>query len=177
MIEVNLKRIKGNRSCTLGILQIPRFEFKCQTLELADGSDFFVKQNCRLDEGNYVLVSGFENMSAFFPVFKKKPKRFACKPKFIFEDLNYMGLSTGDIGLGVKAIDDFSIQGSADLERMFKDLFTHIFTKFNETVVLTIYKSKRYEESLGEYFETQKAIADMNFLQEDDEFPEMNDDE
>jgi len=176
MIEVNLKRIKGNRSCTLGILQIPQFEFRCQTLELADGSDFYVKQNCRLDEGSYVLVKGFENMCAFFPVFKKKPKHFACRPKFIFEDLNYMGLSTGDIGLGVKAIDEFSIQGSAELEHKFKELFTHIFTKFNETVVLTIYKSKAYEDTDGDYFETQKAIEDMNFLQ-DEENLEMYEDE
>lgn len=169
MIEVNLKRNKGNRSCTFGILQIPQFEFKCQTIELADGKDFYYKQNCRLDEGNYVLEKGFANMSAFFPVFKRKPKGFAGKPSFCFLDLDYMHLKTGDIGLGIRQIDNFSIQSSAELEKAFKDLFQNIFINYREILVLNIYKSKNYESTMDDYFEEQHKIESMNFLEEDDD--------
>ncbi len=169
MIQLNLKRTKGNLSCTMGILQIPQFEFKCMTIELADGHDFISKQNCSLDEGNYVLEKGFAQMSAFFPVFKRKPKGFAGKPSFVFQDLDYMHLNTGDIGLGVRQIDEFSIQGSTDLESAFKTLFQNIFMNYNEVIVLTIYKSKKFEMTYNEYFQSQREIESRSFLEEEEE--------
>ena len=68
---MNLKRKYENNSCTHGILTIPAYQFKCLTLELCNGNKMMCKQDCRINEGSYLLERGYAQGWPSFPVFKK----------------------------------------------------------------------------------------------------------
>ena len=126
MIQMNLKRKYENNSCTHGILTIPAYQFKCLTLELCNGNKMRCKQDCRINEGSYLLERGYAQGWPSFPVFKKKPSGFFRKPEFNLSADNYMNLPTGDIALGTEMLDGFSIRQSDELAEVFKAIFTFV---------------------------------------------------
>ena len=167
MIQINLKRKYENNSCTHGILTIPAYNFRCLTLELRDGDNLSYKQDCRIPEGNYVLVRGFAQGWASFPVFKKKLRGFPKKPEFNLSADKYMELPVGDIALGIEKIDNFSIRQSNDLATAFKEIFRDAFIR-KEIVVLCVYKGKLYEYEDVSYI--QELEKDYDFLKNDNEY-------
>ena len=166
MIQVNLKRKYENNSCTQGILTIPAYNFRCLTLELRDGDDMTFKQDCRIPEGSYILVRGFAQMWPSFPVFRRKLRGFARRPEFNLSAGKYMELPTGDIALGIKRIDDFSIQQSDELATAFKEIFREVFSR-KEIVVLCVFKGISYQYEDVTYNQMQGRSYD--FLKTDDE--------
>ena len=126
---MNLKRKYENNSCTHGILTIPAYGFKCLTLELRDGDNLKCMLDCRIAEGNYILVRGYAQGWPSFPVFKKKPHGFAKRPVFNLSADCYMNLPTGDIALGTEMLDSFSIRPSDELATAFKEIFHEVFLK------------------------------------------------
>lgn len=168
MISFNLKRVHANRSCIHGILSVPRFNFKCYTLELREGEDLLYKQNCSINLGNYILEPGFAQGSPMHPVFKRKPKGFAKRPELRLDKADYMHLSTGDIALGISKEDEFSLKQSFQFSDKFREMCKDIFTR-KEIVVLTVYKSRLFDyEDIG-YEDTIRIYDDMNFIGDDDD--------
>ena len=141
---MNLKRKYENNSCTHGILTIPAYGFKCLTLELRNGDDRTYKLDCRISDGNYILVRGYAQGWPSFPIFKRKPVGFAKKPEFNLTVGNYISLPSGDIALGTEMLDKYSIQQSNELATAFKEIFREVFLR-KETVVLCVYKSMIYK--------------------------------
>lgn len=168
MIQINLKRKKGNNSVVFGILEIPRFDFKCTTMELKDGQDLVYKQNCCLPVGNYLLDRCIAEGSAFFPRLKRKPLGFAVKPRFELTNLSYPQLNTGMIAVGM-INDDFSLKENYELSAKFKEVFTQVFLS-GETVVLCIFKGNYYQHTDMSYEEVKQNEA-ASFLDDwkDDE--------
>lgn len=166
MIQMNLKRIYENNSCTHGILTIPAYHFRCLTLELRDGDDLSYKHDCRIPEGSYTLIRGFAQQWPSFPVFKKKLKGFAKRPEFNLSANTYMKLPTGHIALGTAKLDDFSIQQSDDLATAFKEIFRDVFIR-KQIVTLCIFKSNSYRYEDVTYHQHEEMSYD--FLKNDDE--------
>lgn len=163
MIQMNLKRKYENNSCTYGILTIPAYGFRCLTLELRDSAELKLKLDCRIPEGSYVLVRGFAQGWPSFPVFKKKPLGFAKKPEFNLTADRYMNLPAGNIVLGTKMIDDFTISHSDELATTFKEIFQEVFQK-KEMVVLCVYKAKTFRHEDKTYTQFRDKINDfINF--------------
>ena len=160
MIQMNLKRIYENNSCTHGILTIPAYHFRCVTLELRDGDNLTYKHDCRIPEGSYTLVQGFAQYCPSFPVFKKKLKGFAKKPEFNLSAGKYMELPTGHIALGTAKLDNFSIQQSNDLTTAFMEIFRDVFMR-DEIVVLCVYKGISYRYEDVSYRQTMKMAYDF----------------
>lgn len=165
MVQVNLKRKYENNSCTHGILTIPAYGFKCLTLELRDGDELTYKLDCRISDGNYIMVRGFAQCWPSFPVFKQKPAGFAKKPEFNLTDGSYSSLPAGDIALGTEILDPFSIRQSGRLAAAFKEIFQEVFLK-KETVVLCVYKSQTFRHEDVTY--NQYQDRDYNFIINDD---------
>ena len=161
MIQVNLKRKYENNSCTHGILTIPAYGFKCLTLELRNGDDRKIKLDCRIAEGNYILVRGFAQDWPSFPVFKKKPHGYAKRPVFNLSADNYMNLPTGDIALGTEMLNKFSIRPSDELATAFKEIFQEVFLK-KEIVVLCVYKATTFRHEDISYSQCQGKT--FNFI-------------
>ena len=164
MIKVNLKRKYENNSCTHGILTIPAYNFKCLTLELRDGDNLKCMLDCRIAEGNYILVRGYAQGWPSFPVFKKKPHGFAKRPVFNLSADCYMNLPTGDIALGTEMLDSFSIRPSDELATAFKEIFHEVFLK-RETVVLCVYKASTFRHEDVSY--NQRLDKVYNFIKSD----------
>ena len=164
MVQMNLKRKYENNSCTHGILTIPAYNFKCLTLELRDGINLSCKLDCRISEGNYMLVRGFAQGWPSFPVFKKKPQGFAKKPEFNLSADNYTNLPAGDIALGTEMLDPFSIRSSNELATVFKEIFQDAFVR-KETVVLCVYKGQSYKYEDVTYSHFQNKV--YNFVKDD----------
>lgn len=170
MIQINLKRKYENNSCTHGILTIPAYNFRCLTLELCDGDNLSYKHDCRIPEGTYTLVRGFAQGWPSFPVFKKKLKGFAKRPEFNLSAGTYMELPTGNIALGTKILDDFSILQSDDLATAFKEIFRDAFTR-KEIVALCVYKSNSYRYEDVSYHQHLEKVYD--FLNKDEDEDEL----
>ncbi len=169
MLELKLKRLKGNKSVTHGVLTIPQYDFRCRTLELADGSDMLYKNGCCVDKGTYVLRQTVAENSYFMPIFKKKPKGFAKNPQIVFAGLNYLHLATGNIGLGVDPQEDFSIGESTVLKEKALEIFSNCFRN-REMMVLNIEVSKNFQYSdLGYYDVQKKCEEDLDFIEGFDE--------
>ncbi|MBO6029917.1 MAG: hypothetical protein J6T44_05300 [Prevotella sp.] len=164
MIEFNLKRIKGNRSVTHGRLSIPRFNFACHTLELADGNDLMFKQNCCINTGTYQLVAGFDQKEPLYPVFRYKPVGFAKKPSFNLEVNDYLHLVTGDIALGVAVDSEWAVRQTIEFADKFRELCREIALQ-REIMVLTVYKSRHYEFEDRCYEDEIHVIDEMNFFE------------
>ena len=160
---MNLKRKYENNSCTHGILTIPAYGFKCLTLELGDGDSLTFKLDCRISEGNYMLVRGYAQNWPSFPVFKKKPHGFAKKPSFNLEVTDYTNLPTGDIGLGTSRASDFALSTSTELQEKFPEICREVFTS-NEIVVLSVYRSKKFRKTT---VETTTVMGNFDFIEED----------
>ncbi|MBR6589713.1 MAG: hypothetical protein IKK67_04525 [Bacteroidaceae bacterium] len=169
MLQINLKRKQGNKSVVFGVLSIPKYGFKCVTMEMAPAtSDMMYKHSCGIPEGNYTLTPGFSQGYPMFPLFEKKPLGFAVKPKFNLTDMHYNSLPTGDIAIG-KAVDgDFALQGSGALNLAFADIFKHFFAENpGEIVVITIYKSKNFVYTEMSYQDVLLEDANRNFIEDD----------
>lgn len=164
MIQMNLKRKYENNSCTHGILTIPAYQFKCLTLELCNGNKMRCKQDCRINEGSYLLERGYAQGWPSFPVFKKKPSGFVRRPEFNLSADNYMNLPTGDIALGTEMLDGFSIRHSDELAEVFKAIFQDAFCK-KETVVLCVYQSAAFRYEDVTYSQLQGKI--FHFIKDD----------
>lgn len=165
MVQINLKRKYANNSCTHGILTIPAYGFKCLALELRNGDDLTCKLDCRISEGNYMLMRGFAQGWPSFPVFKRKPQGFAKKPEFNLTVGNYVNLPSGDIALGTEIVDNFSIRQSDKLAAAFKEIFQEVFLR-KETVVLCVYKSTTYRYENITYNQYQDKA--YNFIKDDE---------
>ena len=161
MIQMNLKRKYENNSCTHGILTIPAYQFKCLTLELCNGNKMMCKQDCRINEGSYLLERGYAQGWPSFPVFKKKPSGFVRRPEFNLSADNYMNLPTGDIALGTEMLNKFSIRPSDELATAFKEIFQEVFLK-KETVVLCVYKATTFRHEDISYSQCQGKT--FNFI-------------
>lgn len=157
---MNLKRKYGNNSCTHGILTIPAYGFRCLTLELRDGNNLTCKLDCRISEGSYVLMRGYAQGWPSFPVFKKKPLGFAKKPEFNLTIGKYINMTSGDIALGTKMLDNFTISQSDELATTFKEIFQEVFFR-EETVVLCIYKALSYRYENITYSQYQDKVFDF----------------
>lgn len=167
MIELKLKRTKGNNSVQHGILNIPQLNFKCVTMELAPSNDAMYKHNCAIPLGTYQLVAGFAQLSPYYPIFKKKPVGFAKRPEFMCNVSDYMHLPTGCIALGTKQTGAYSIAVSTELDMTFKELMRNAFIS-KEIVVLEVYQSGHYTFDDCSYETDMKEISEYNFMEEDE---------
>ena len=167
MIELKLKRIKGNNSVQHGRLIIPQLNFKCVTMELAPSNDSMYKHNCAIPLGTYQLVAGFAQLSPYYPIFKKKPIGFAKRPELMCEVSDYLHLPTGCIALGTKQTGTYSIEVSKLLEDTFKELMRNAFIS-KEIVVLEVYQSEHYEFNECSYETDMKEMTEYNFIEDDE---------
>ena len=168
IIKINFKRIEDNLSVTFGILSIPQFNFKCMTLELADGRGRVFMHNCRIPEGIYDLVPGFAMSHSMFPVFKKKINGFAKKPNFNIKEYKYTDLPTGDIALGTSKNGDFAITPSQEVNDVFCGIMREAFVQ-KEKVVLAVYKKQTFTHTEYSY---KNFVTDYNnntFVEDDDD--------
>lgn len=168
MITFNLKRIRGNNSVIHGKLTIPQANFSCHTLELKDGSELQYKNNCCINVGNYQLKRGFDQMSANYPVFRYIPDGLYQRPRFMLTNGDYRKMSIGDIALGTKIIDNFSIDQPFDFVEKVKDAF-EIITTSGEIMVLQVYKSRNYIFDDISFEQTLAGIEGMNFYEEEED--------
>lgn len=175
MIELTIKRIKGNKSVTFGRLTIPRYNFSCHTLELADGEGRVFKHNCSIDTGVYQLKPGYGQRCALFPTLRYKPIGFAKKPEIVLENGDYQHMKTGDIALGVGIESNWAIRQTNAFADIFRDLATRM-AHTGEIMVLSIHKSKNYSFEDISYEETLQAIQEMNYF-DDEEQAELDDNE
>ncbi len=162
---MNLKRKYENNSCTHGILTIPAYGFKCLTLELGDGDSLTFKLDCRISEGNYMLVRGYAQNWPSFPVFKRRQQGFPKKPEFNLSVGNCINLPSGDIALGTEMLDNFSIRQSEKLATAFKEIFQDVFAR-REAVVLCVYKSMMFRHENVTYNQFQDKF--YNFIKNDE---------
>lgn len=167
MIELKLKRIKGNNSVQHGRLVIPQLNFKCVTLELAPSNDSIYKHNCAIPLGTYQLVAGFAQLEPYYPIFKKKPVGFAKRPELMCNVSDYMHLPTGCIALGTKQTGTYSIEVSRKLEDTFKNLMREALIS-KEICVLEVYKSEHYTFDECSYETDMKELSEYNFIEEDE---------
>ncbi len=168
MIKVNLKRIEDNLCVTFGILSIPQFNFKCMTLELAEGKGKVFMHNCRIPEGVYQLVPGFAMNHSMFPVFRYKINGFPKKPSFNIVECKYTDLPTGDIALGVGKANEFAIQPSKDVNDTFCNIMREVFVE-RENVVLAVFKKKAFTHTEYSYKDYVSDFKNNCFVDDDDD--------
>lgn len=171
MINIQVKRIRGNRSVVHGRLSIPRLGFSCYTLELREPTDLMYKFNCSIPEGNYVMKTGYDQRSAMYPVFKYKPVGYSKKPSLSLENGDYMHLATGDIALGDSIVSEWEIGQSGKFKETVRNVM-HKICMSNEIIVLTVCKSKKYAFSYDCYEDQINDLDAIDFFNEaDDEEP------
>lgn len=172
MIQFKLKRIKGNKSVTHGILSIPELNFKCRTLELKDPAALRFMQNCAIPLGSYQLVRGYDQRCAMYPVFRYRVHGFVKKPSFTIEQSDVSHLECGNIALGTALIDDFTIKQTFEFQEAFRELMTRA-TASQDIMSLVIYKSILYEYEDISY---QEVIRESYNFIEDEKQAELDND-
>ena len=167
MIDIKIKRVKGNEFVTFGILYIPQFDFRCHTMELREPSDkaraFF---SCSLPLGQYPLMQCFKNGLYGWPQLKKRMKGFVHRSIFDAWNTEYTTLSTGDIAIGLPK-NNISLKPSEELRKTFNNIMIEIFNN-SKYVNLEIFKTNRFEyERIGD--NSVKFIAERTDWLDDEE--------
>jgi hypothetical protein len=163
MFEIKLKRTKGNKFVTHGILYIPQYDFRCHTLELKECPPVALSRiGSALDLGYYRLRGVLYEGEFGWPQLLRKVKGYHKKNQFEARLISRRTLPAGDIAIGMPH-DFYSLEFNQELLNVFHTVMKEVFER-NADVFLNIFKTNKFE-----------FIEDSDVCQEDEAKYELRD--